>query len=255
MTIGFIGTGTISGAMAEGLQRLPDPPAVFVSPRSEVVSSRLAALHPNVRRATSNAEVAAEADIVVLGMRPTQVEDALEGISFRHDQIVLSLVAGLSLAEVQQLAPQSRVDRAIPMPGIARAAGPILVYPGLPETVALLSPLGDLVACTAEAQLTMGGLTGFMSAYFELQHTLIERAVSAGVGRDEARKYVLSLLAMLSGTANLTSPEHFDGLVVEHQTKGGLNERVRRHLLDAGWFDGPGKAFDEIARLRRENLE
>ena len=254
MTIGFVGTGTISGAMIEGLQRLPNPPSVVVSPRSEAVSSRLGARYPKVRRAASNAE-AAEADLVVLGMRPTQLEEAIAGITFRADQIVVSLVAGLSLADVQKLAPQSRVDRAIPMPGISRGAGPILVYPGLPETVALLNPLGDLVVCAAETQLTMGGLTGFMSTYFELQHSLIERAVSAGVGRDEARKYVVSLLAMLSGTANLTSPEHFDELVVEHQTKGGLNERVRRRLLDAGWFDGPGKAFDEIARLRRENLK
>jgi len=254
MTIGFVGTGTISGAMVEGLQRLPQPPAVVVSPRSEAVSSRLSELYPNVRRAASNAEAAA-ADIVVLGMRPTQLEEAIAGISFRANQIVVSLVAGLALADVQKLAPQSRVDRAIPMPGIARGAGPILVYPGLPETVALLKPLGDLIVCTAEPQLTMGGLTGFMSTYFELQQTLIERAVSSGVGRDEARKYAVSLLTMLSGTANLTPPDLFDELVAEHQTKGGLNERVRRYLLDAGWFDVPGKAFDEIARLRRENLK
>jgi len=253
MTIGFVGTGTISGAVVEGLQRAAQPPSMILSPRSEAVSSRLAALYPNIRRAASNAEAAA-ADIVVLGMRPTQVEEALAGITFGADQLVLSLVAGLSLADVQQLAPHSRVDRAIPMPGVARGAGPVLVYPGLPETVALLGPIGDLVVCKVESQLTMGGLTGFMSSYFELQHMLIERAVAAGVGRDEARKYVLSMLAMLSGTANLTPPDRFDELVAEHQTKGGLNERVRRYLLDAGWFDVPGKAFDEIARLRRENL-
>lgn len=255
MTIGFIGTGTISGAMVEGLQLLPTPPDIIVSPRSEAVSGRLAARYPGVRRASSNTELAAEADIVVLGMRPTQLEEALAGIAFRADQIVLSLVAGLSVRELQALAPQSRVDRAIPMPGIARGAGPILVYPGLPEIVALLKPLGDLIVCMTETQLTMGGLTGFMSSYFELQQTLVERAVSAGIGRNDARKYVVSLLSMLSGTANLTPPEHFDELVAEHQTKGGLNERVRRYLLDAGWFDVPAKAFDEIARLRRENLK
>ena len=46
---------------------------------------------------------------------------------------MVSLVAGLSLADVQKLAPQSRVDRAIPMPGISRGAGPILVPFGAAE--------------------------------------------------------------------------------------------------------------------------
>ena len=111
MTIGFIGTGTIAGAMVEGLSGLLQPPAILVSPRSEAVSRRLAARYGNVRRVDSNAAAAA-AGIVVLGMRPAQLGEAIEGLSFGADQIVLSLVAGLSLAELQKIAPRPRLARA-----------------------------------------------------------------------------------------------------------------------------------------------
>jgi pyrroline-5-carboxylate reductase len=235
MTIGFIGTGTIAGAMVEGLSGLPQPSDILVSPRSEAVSRRLAASYGNVRRVNSNAE-AAEADVVVLGMRPTQLREAIEGLSFGPDQIVLSLVAGLGLAELEKLAPRSRIARAVPMPGIARGLGPVTLYPALPEIIALLEPLGDLFVVTGEDRLYVGGLSAFMSSYFELQKTLIETAIAGGAAPDDARRFVVSLLSMLADTAQRTPAEDFDGLVEEHQTKGGLNERVRNRLLETGWF-------------------
>jgi pyrroline-5-carboxylate reductase len=249
MTIGFIGTGTIAGAMVEGLSGLPSPPAILVSPRSEAVSKALAARFANVRRAGTNAEVA-EADMVVLGMRPAQLAEAMAGLSFRPEQIVLSLVAGLSLAELRKLVPAARLARAVPMPGIARAVGPVTLYPGLPELVALLGPLGDLFVVADEERLNMGGLSTFMSSYFELQARLVAIAIAGGAPPEEARGYVMSLLGMLADTARRTAPGDFGRLVEEHQTKGGLNERVRARLLSEGWFDKVGVALAAGAALK-----
>lgn len=248
MQIGFIGTGTIAAAMVEGLQTLGGQPATLLSPRSEALSLALAARFPRVRRASGNAE-AATADLVVLAMRPAQVETALAGIAFGAGQTVVSLVAGLSLAELHERAPQARVCRLVPLPGIARGEGPITLHPGLPEVADLLAPLGDLIVARSEAELDMGGLSAFMSSYFELQAALVARAVATGVPAAEARTYVTSLLSMLAGTARRTPPDRFAALVGEHQTKGGLNERVRDELLAAGWFDRPAAAFAAIARL------
>lgn len=249
MKIGFIGTGTIAGAMVEGLSELPSPPAIRVSPRSESVSTALAARFANVRRAGSNAEVA-EADIVVLGMRPAQLAEAMTGLRFRPEHIVLSLVAGLNLAELRKIVPEARLARAVPMPGIARAIGPVTLYPGLPELVALLEPLGDLFVVDAESRLDMGGLSTFMSSYFELQARLIAIAVAGGASPEEARRYVVSLLGMLADTARRTAPDDFGRLVEAHQTKGGLNERVRGRLLVEGWFDKVGVALAAGAALK-----
>jgi pyrroline-5-carboxylate reductase len=253
MQIGFIGTGTIAGAMVEGLSGLPQPPDILVSPRSETVSRRLAVTYGNVRRVNSNAE-AAVADIVVLGMRPAQFSEAVDGLVFEPDQIVLSLVAGFGLTDLEKIAPRSRIARAVPMPGIARGVGPITLYPGLPEIAALLRPLGDLFVVAGEDRLYLGGLSAFMSSYFELQKTLIATAIAGGAAPDDARRFVVSLLSMLADTASRTPAEAFDKLVEEHQTKGGLNERVRDRLLETGWFAAVPEALAATTTLSWKTL-
>ena len=75
-------------------------------------------------------------------------------------------------------------------------------------------------------------------------------AAAGGAPPEEARRYVVSLLGMLADTARRTAPEDFGRLVEEHQTKGGLNERVRARLLAEGWFDTAGVALAAGAVLR-----
>ena len=53
---------------------------------------------------------------------------------------------------------------------------------------------------------------------------------------------------------NARRPRPSAHLVEEHQTKGGLNERVRAHLLASGWFDVPASALDETTRLNYKKL-
>src|SRR3569623_1209136 len=122
MRIGFIGTGTISAAVIEGLQSLPDAPEIVVSPRSEAMSLALSAKFKKVSRAQSNAEVAT-ADIVFLGMRPMHLEEAMTGIDFKAGQIAASMVAGFGYNDIKARWPKATVRRFIPLPGIARGRG------------------------------------------------------------------------------------------------------------------------------------
>ena len=251
--IGFIGTGTISAAVIEGLQSLPDAREVIVSPRSEAVSRSLAERFPKVRRAETNAEVA-RADIVFLGMRPMHLEEAMAGIDFGDGQIVASMVAGFSLAEMGARWPKARVCRVIPMPGAARRKGPIATYPRVPEIVELMAPLGDLFVVSEEGKLGFGGLNAFMSSYFELQRALIEVGTGAGLPEADVRGFVVSLLGMMADTAQHTGADAFGRLVEEHQTKGGLNERVRDALLKEGWFERPRAALNATTTLGYKTL-
>lgn len=248
MRLGFIGTGTISEAVIEGLQSLPEAPEVIVSPRSESTSLALAAKFKGVRRAASNAEVAT-ADIVFLGMRPVHLEEAMAGIEFRSGQTLASMVAGFSLADIKARWPEPTVCRLIPMPGIARRKGPIATYPAVAEIVQLFSPLGDLFVAPDEARLHFGGLNAFMSSYYELQRALIEVGRDAGISESDARGFVVSLLGMLADTAQHTPDAVFGDLVAGHQTRGGLNERVRTALLAQGWFDRPREALKATTTL------
>ena len=253
MRIGFIGTGTISAAVIEGLQSLPDAPEVVVSPRSEATSRALAAKFARVSRAASNMAVA-KADIVFLGMRPMHLEEAIAGIEFGRGQIVASMVAGFTLDDIRKRWPNAAVCRFIPLPGIARGIGPMATYPAVPEIVQLVSPLGDLFVVSDESKLHFGGLNSFMSTYFELQRALIDVGTGAGLSESDSRGFVVSLLGMLADTAQHTPVQSFGKLVEEHQTKGGLNERVRAALLGQGWFDVPAAALHETTTLTYKKL-
>ena len=253
MLIGFIGTGTISAAVIEGLQSLPEAPEIVVSPRSEAMSVALSTKFRKVRRASSNAEVAT-ADMVFLGMRPMHLEEAMAGIDFGPGQIVASMVAGFSLDDIRARWPRATVCRFIPLPGIARGIGPMATYPAVPEIVDLFGPLGDLFVVADESNLHFGGLNSFMSTYYELQRALIDAGMAAGLPEADARGYVVSLLGMLADTAQRTPAALFGKLVEEHQTKGGLNERVRAKLLEAGWFNTPAAALRETTSLSYKKL-
>jgi pyrroline-5-carboxylate reductase len=253
MRIGFIGTGTISAAVIEGLQSLPEAPEIIVSPRSEATSLALAARFKTVRRAQSNAEVAS-ADIVFLGIRPMHLEEALAGIDFKAGQIVASMVAGFGLSDIKARWPNATVCRFIPLPGIARGKGPMATYPAVPEIIKLISPLGDLFVAPDEARIHFGGLNSFMSSYYELQRALIDVGMSAGISQSDARGFVVSLLGMLADTAQHTPDATFGALVEEHQTKGGLNERVRAALLEQGWFDAPRAVLNATTTIGYKKL-
>ncbi|MEP7239366.1 MAG: NAD(P)-binding domain-containing protein [Devosia sp.] len=253
MRIGFIGTGTISAAVIEGLQSLPEAPQITVSPRSEAISTGLAARFPKVSRARSNAE-AAKAEIVFLGMRPMHLDEAMTGIEFEAGQIIASMVAGFSIADIRARWPKATVCRVIPMPGVARRQGPIATYPAVPEIVALMAPLGELFVVADEGKLGFGGLNAFMSSYFELQNALIAVGADAGLPEADARRFVVSLLGMMADTAKRTAPADFGKLVEEHQTKGGLNERVRATLLAESWFDRPSAALNATTTLSYKTL-
>jgi len=256
MRLGFIGTGTITEAFVLGLQHKGTPHQILLSPRSEAISSGLAERFPNVSRLASNAAVAKASDIVFLGMRPAQLETALDGVVFGQGRILVSFVAGLSIAELQALAPEAKVCRVLPLPMISRGQGPVLYFPALPQIAELLEGMGDVVLAGSEDELkTIVGVSAFMSSYFELQQTLVGSLIGQGVPIETASLYVRSLLAGLAGTAHLTSLDMQSALPGLHQTKGGLNERVRQHLLAAGWFDEPLKAFAGLTRFERKNLQ
>ncbi len=255
MRIGFIGTGTITAAVVEGLHRAAKGHPILVSQRSEAISSDLERRFTGVRRA-ANAEVAANSDIVFLAMRPTQVEDALSGIRFARDQLVVSFVTGLSLEDLAALAPGATVGRVLPLPSIARCEGPVICYPALPQVLQLFAGMGRVVVPASEGELVaMGSVSGFMSSYFELQNALIAWLGQRGVSDEHATTYVTALLHGLAGTAQSAAATALPGLPAEHETKGGLNQRVRQKLQERGWFDQPAQCFAEILSLSRSSLD
>ncbi|MBS7589231.1 NAD(P)-binding domain-containing protein [Ancylobacter defluvii] len=251
LTIGFVGTGTLTEAVVTGLmQSHAGRCHILLSPRSEVVSQRLAAAHEDVRRCASNREVVEGSDVVVLAVLPKQLAEVAAELAFRPEQLVVNCVAGASVEAVKRLvAPAREVVRVVPLPPIRFRQGPIAVYPAHPVVEELFGGLGDLIVAGQESELTaIAHASGMMSSFYAMQNTVIGWLESRGIAGPTAALYMRSLYAGL-GALGLDAARKGEPIdPAHHETAGGLNECARRHLSAHGWFDEISAALDAVER-------
>lgn len=248
--IGFVGTGALSAAIVRGLERAAaGRRPILVSPRGQAVSTALAAEFPAVTRAASNQEVVDGSDLVFLAVRPAQLAEVAEGLRFRPGQTVVSLAAGVPLSDLTAwVAPAGNVCRVMPMPPIQYGEGPILLHPDLPDVHEILAPLGQVVVAASEeelATLTLGSTV--MSSFYGVQETVLGWLTGKGIARETALPFVS---AMFKGFSRLAAEDVAAGraaVPAEHETEGGLNQRVRRYLHGQDWFSELGRALDDVA--------
>lgn len=253
-TIGFLGVGTISEAVIRALCSRPEmADRILLSPRSENRSRLLAAEFAACERLPSNQAVIDGSDIVVLAMRPQQLDQALADLRFREGQVIASFIAGTPPSGIAPLvAPAGPVCQLIPLPAIALHRGPLVISPPVPEVVDAFAGLGDLVLLDDESKIrTLSCASAFMSTYYEMQNALISWIVDQGIDEETASLYVRSELEGLAAVGKATAEAERGDLPAEHQTKGGLNERVRAALLEAGWFETLTGAIDGVHRTAR----
>ncbi len=253
--VGFLGVGTIATTMIAGLrQSWPDLP-IHLSPRSEAASRQMAEQDGRIVRHGSNAEVVEASGIVFLTMRPPQLDAAVQGLPFRDGQVVASALAGTPLAEIERLVAPASACRVLPLPMIARREGPLGLYAAPPSVTALLAGLGDAVDAPDEAVFdTYMAASASMSTFFALQAALARWLEGRGATPEGAAAYVRSLHRALAETSQRTAFADLPALVAEHETAGGLNQRVRTGLERQGWFDGLVEALDGLASLQRADL-
>ena len=249
MRIGFLGVGTVSTAVIHAISARPgDRHALFLSPRSAKATGELAATYPHCTRLESNQAVIDASDMVVISMRPQQVDDALEGLVFRSDQVIASFVAAMPPSQMAPLvAPATRIAQLVPLPPIALHKGPLLICPAIPEVMAAFAGLGDVVVLEDETKIRIVSCaSAVMSTYYEMQNSIIDWAVERGLDRPTSALYVRSLLEGLAVAGRHADEADLGALPAEHQTRGGLNERVRAGLTAHDWFGQLRHQLDDI---------
>jgi len=250
MRLGFVGSGTITAAIIDGLGAAKADVAIVLSPRNADVAAALAARHSNVRVADSNQTVLDESEMVVIAVRPQIVAEVLRQLRFRPDHRVVSLVARISLEYLQRATrPASRVTRAVPLPSVARRQGPTAVFPPADEVIALFDPLGRAIPVEQEALFNVfGTATAVMASYFAFAGTISGWMERHGVAHEAARTFVRQ---MLEGLAT-AGPGTFEELADEHQTRGGINEQVVRAIATDGVITSLDDALDAaLASMQR----
>jgi len=231
-TVGIIGMGKMGEAIAQGLMQsaLAEQYAITGTTKSEE-SAKEVRSQLKVTCTTDNAEVIRNSDIILLSVKPHQVESILKSnqAHFRSEQLLLSICAAITTEQLSNWSGgKPAVIRAMPntpcllKSGVtALCKGPRCTDGQLKEAEAIFSELG--LVTTLEESLFDGvtGLSGCGPAYIYL---IIEALSEAGVKVGISRKQATLLAAQtMMGAAKmvLERSEHPAALKDEVTTPAG----------------------------------
>jgi pyrroline-5-carboxylate reductase len=248
MTLGFLGTGTISAAVVHGLQAASSDLNIVVSPRNAEIARGLAERYPRVRVASDNQQVVDESDTVILAIRPQIAHDVITSLKFRPDHHIISVIPAVSLNYLRSVtAPSAEVTRAVPLPSATYRQAPIVLYPPTPAVKWLFDQIGTTIPLENEDEFdAFTTVTATMSSYCAFAETIASWLVQQSISYEKARIYVGQLLRGLSA-ATLAMPDlSFEELAEHHQTRGGINEQVYKAVTTGGKFIELDRALDAV---------
>lgn len=258
-TLGIVGgAGWLGSAIARAALDcgMIAPEALILSYRS-----RPARGFGSIRQTQDNAALAAIADVVLLSVRP---QDWFELDLAAPGKLVISVMAGIPIADLAQRHGTARVIRALPNAAAEVGASytPIVASAGataadLAFAQRLFGACGVAEVFTSEAHLDyLSGLTGTGPAYPALMAVaMIEDAVARGIPADVARRAVGMLFV---GAGRLIESGQDDPAVtvetfmdyrgvtaagLEAMRSAGLRDAVRRGL---------SAAFDKGLQMRAD---
>lgn len=203
----LFGAGNMGGAIAEGW--------LAANP-----GARLTVIAPNPRGRVTDWEAAGRAvvnpppspaGLLMIAVKPQVFPTALDAIRpwVGPETVVVSVMAGITLAGLEDALGTSRVIRVMPNTPGSIGKGVALLSPGtacsdadIAAAKALMAPLGHVEGPMSEEMLQAAtGLSGCGPAYvFLLAEVLADAAVAQGVPEDMARRLAV---ATLEGSASL----------------------------------------------------
>ncbi len=251
MKLGFIGTGAITEHVITGLiQHSGFDEILVVSERSSYRSTRMANRFPNVRVEPDNQALVDQVETVFLATLPQQTLDLLDTLSFRQDQIIVSMAAMISVEQIaKKVKPALKVHRIIPMPPNEMGLGPIPIHPPSPELTSLLSRIGTVIPVDDQQQFsTFSASSAVMATFFELVATNARWVQSKGVAAEVASKYSTALFHSLATQVTDLGANELHSLSAECLTAGGLNEQLLNATRNEGWFEELEAELNTILR-------
>ncbi len=245
--VGFIGTGHIAAPMARFLVRKGHD--VIVSERNAVVAGALVAAFPEIKIA-DNQGVVDNADIVFLCMRPHIWGDVVPGLTFRADQQIVSVMAGVTLAELRTAcAPASQISMTIPIGFLEFGGCPLPACPDGETLGALFAPENPVLPVPDEAAFTQHfAASAMLSAVLGVMEEGADWLGATTGDRKQAEVYVAALISGFladmpkDGQARLA--EYKNGLA----TKGTLNLQMVEGLEDGGAIETLRTTLTEIGK-------
>ncbi len=204
--ITFIGSGAMGEAMIKGMVAQEVVQAAQIM-ASDPVAARREQMKSQFGVTTSDTNLYAvqDADVVILSVKPQVLPKVMAELKgeIPSEALVLSIVAGVPIATMEQGLAHDRIVRTMPNTPAQVGKG-ITVWVATPavtpeqrnQAQAILNALGEQVVVDDEHYLDMAtGLSGSGPGYvFLLIEAMIDAGVQIGFSRADAQKIVLQTI-------------------------------------------------------------
>ncbi|MEH6575686.1 MAG: NAD(P)-binding domain-containing protein [Amphritea sp.] len=247
-SLGILGVGHLASYVVAGLRNAGDSRAVLLSPRNRQQGLELAQQH-GCSIAAGNQEVVDSTRLILLSVRPNQVKDLLQSLVFTPKHLVISCVAGMSLADLRQLVAPATVVRTLPLACAEVEEGAIPLYPEHPEVRSLLDQIGRVIPFDSEDLFELASvaacMNGWMYAFFEqLTHWYTEQ----GMPPAQARELVLHSVRGATGLAAAKPELSLQGISDSIATEGTYTKLGLDLLQQQNSFSPWLQASDLVAK-------
>lgn len=253
----FVGAGSMAEAIVSGMvkETVTSPQNITVMNKAD--EERLLQLHKKygVSVICPNKKALTEADLIVLATKPQDIHQALTDIRpfLKDDAAILSVVAGISIASIEQNIGSRPIARSMPNTSatIGKSATGIAFNTAVNDTLkaaicTLLEAIG-LVQQVEEEQLhIVTALSGSGPAYiYYLVEAFEEISIAEGLTKDIARSLTIQTLegaaAMLKETGeepavlreNVTSPNGTTAAGLKALADGQFKEIIAKCIIAA----------------------
>ena len=251
MKLGFIGAGNMASALARGIGE-PVLVADALPEKAEALAEAIGG-----RALASNAEVAQQADLVVLCHKPPQLAEVARDVA-PHARAVASVLAATRIAELEEAYPDRPVYRFIPNLPTEVQRGVLCYAPGsragdgaereileLFGRAGIVIPLEEPLIEPAMALMSSG------PAFIALVAEAFASAGAAhGIDAHEAARMTVETMA---GTAAYLQAHELNAAELRARvaTPGGVTERGLRVLEERGVPEACRATVDTVVEATR----
>ncbi len=253
-TLGVLGVGHLATYTITGLRRSGDTRRIILSPRG-TEQAKIVAKEFDCEIADNNQQVIDQSDLVLLAVRPFQLNDLLASLHFPKDKIVVSAAAGVSLSQLREKADLPE-KLALILPGVAaeNSKGFVPIYPEIKEVKELSDALGQTIALKKEAHFdeaaSFACLNGWMYRFFDEQ---VKWLMAHDIDAENARQIVLNNTLGAAHYALGRPQNSLFELTNEIAKEGTFTKLGIDHLEAAGAFAQWGDALDMIKHKLESN--
>lgn len=244
MKTAIIGAGNMGGSIARGLAQGTIIPTseITVSNPSRAKLETLYDAYPEINITQNNEEAILNAKIIVIAVKPWLMEQVMKSLPITQEQIVVSVVSGISFESMSKWSDAKTLFRLIPNTAISELASMTLISSfnaGKEQEKLLLDIFNEMGLAMLVPESQLAATTSLTSCGIAYVLKYIQAAMQAGVEMGIRPKDAMKMVAQsVKGAAELilnNEDTHPSIEIDKVTTPGGITIKGINELEHSGF--------------------